>query len=253
MKIDANDRGGMQVISRAAAILRSLEGEPRGLSLGAIAKRIDAPRSTVQRLVDALAREELLELHSAGGVRIGPALVRIAAHRHTDIIQMARPYLEELSRVTGETAVLTHASQAEMLILHTVISTQDLRVAPQPGNYLPIHRTAGGKVLLSMMGDDEVRSLLAPGAEEHAIDLDALIAQLAQIRAEGFAYDRQEQRRGVGAVATGLHTAQGNYAIIAVGPSWRIEDAHENLKAALATCQTQMETALNGVPLSAES
>ena len=53
-----SDRGGVQVISRAAAILRSLEGEPAGLSLGEIAKRCGLPRSTVQRLGEALALEE---------------------------------------------------------------------------------------------------------------------------------------------------------------------------------------------------
>lgn len=250
MKIDANDRGGMQVISRAAAILRSLEGEPRGLSLGAIAKRIDAPRSTVQRLVDALAREELLELHGAGGVRIGPALVRIAAHQHTDMIQMARPYLEELSRVTGETAGFVRASQRDVQVLHTVISTQDLRVAPQPGNYLSIHKSSGGKVLLAMMEDSDVRALFKP--VEDTLDVDSLIEQLAVIRQEGFAYDRQEQFRGVGAMATGLQTSQGNYAVVVVGPSWRIEDEYEALKQALTQCREQIETALHGVPACSE-
>ena len=43
-------RMGVQVIARAANILRSLEDEPEGLSLGDIAARVDLPRSTVQRL-----------------------------------------------------------------------------------------------------------------------------------------------------------------------------------------------------------
>lgn len=36
-----SDRGSVGVIARAAAILRTLEDEPKGLSLGAIAKKVD--------------------------------------------------------------------------------------------------------------------------------------------------------------------------------------------------------------------
>src|SRR5690606_40990280 len=38
--------GGIQVIARAAAILRVLGGHPQGLSLGAIAQQCGLPRST---------------------------------------------------------------------------------------------------------------------------------------------------------------------------------------------------------------
>jgi DNA-binding IclR family transcriptional regulator len=67
------ERSSIQVVSRAARILECLENEPKGLSLGAIASCSALPRSTVQRLVDALAFEHLLEV-TATGVRLGPAL-----------------------------------------------------------------------------------------------------------------------------------------------------------------------------------
>ena len=57
MSTDASKatKKGIQVIARAAAVLRALENEPAGLSLGKIAQRVDLSRSTVQRIVDALA------------------------------------------------------------------------------------------------------------------------------------------------------------------------------------------------------
>ena len=54
---DAGARGEkaqVQVIARAAAVLRTLEGQPGGLSLGQIAQDVGLPRSTVQRIVAAL-------------------------------------------------------------------------------------------------------------------------------------------------------------------------------------------------------
>src|SRR5258708_923507 len=71
---------GIQVIARAASVLRALEGRPEGLSLGQIAKEVGLARSTVQRIVAALASEDFVtEAQPGHGVRIGPGLARIAA------------------------------------------------------------------------------------------------------------------------------------------------------------------------------
>ena len=53
-------RSQIQVIARAAAILRTLENQAAGLSLGQIAQRVNLARSTVQRIVAALQAEKLL-------------------------------------------------------------------------------------------------------------------------------------------------------------------------------------------------
>ncbi len=72
----------IQVIARAAAILRALEHEPEGLSLAQIAQRVKLARSTVQRIVAALAAEKLLIAASPNGrVRLGPTILRLAAAR----------------------------------------------------------------------------------------------------------------------------------------------------------------------------
>ncbi|KPW15675.1 hypothetical protein ALO83_102716 [Pseudomonas cannabina pv. alisalensis] len=245
-----SDRGSVGVIARAAAILRTLEDEPKGLSLGAIAKKSGLPRSTVQRMVDALAQEELLEVNGPGGVCLGPALMRLASHSHVDITQKARPYLEELSRATGETAVLIGASGAELLILHTVVSPSALRVAPVAGNFLSIYATAGGKILLSAMSDKAVRNILGSKVKQLTAQtptLEQLFGQLEEIRQSGFATDFDEHTPGVGAIAVGLQTPQGQYAIDVVGPVWRIEKAIDTIKAALIKCQRDLTDAMRSI------
>src|SRR3954453_6750523 len=87
------ERGGIQVIARAAAILRALEDEPAGLSLGQIARRVALARSTVQRIVAALAAEKLVMSASPSGrVRLGPTIQRLAAAARTDFVALARPF-----------------------------------------------------------------------------------------------------------------------------------------------------------------
>ena len=103
----SGDKSQVQVIARAAAILRVLEDEMDGLSLGQIAQRVNLARSTVQRIVGALAAEKFLIAASpTGRVRLGPTILRLAASARTDFVAAARPFLIELSNELKETADL---------------------------------------------------------------------------------------------------------------------------------------------------
>src|SRR4051794_20124187 len=102
MAVDSSERTnsqrGIQVIERAADVMRALYGEPRGLSLAQIAERVGLPRSTVQRLVSALVRERLLAAASPNGrVRLGPELSRLANSRR-ELTEDLHPYMERLFR-----------------------------------------------------------------------------------------------------------------------------------------------------------
>ena len=57
---------GVQVIARAASVLRALEGKPEGLSLGRSPGKSGLARSTVQRIVAALATEDFVTRGAAG-------------------------------------------------------------------------------------------------------------------------------------------------------------------------------------------
>lgn len=247
MSLSDAERGGIQVISRAAAILRCLEAEPQGLSLGAIAKRIDLPRSTVQRLVDALAVEQLVETGTGAGVRLGPALMRLATRSHFDLTARARPHLEALSQRTGETAVLAHASGLELMILHCVVSSQELRVAPGVNSLLSIYATSCGKVILAQMPERSVRELLDGKMRQltpNTRTLEQLLEELKDVRGQGFSCDYEEHMPGVGAMAVALATAQGVYGLSLVGPAARIRAQEAAHKVALLDCQAAITQGL---------
>ena len=53
-KQDQPNGSNIQVISRAAKILRTLKDHPKGLSLSQISKEVGLARSTVQRIVNSL-------------------------------------------------------------------------------------------------------------------------------------------------------------------------------------------------------
>src|SRR5262245_13260495 len=75
----AERREGVQAIARAGAVLRALEHNPEGLTLGELARAVALPKSTVHRLVGALATEELLGTEAAGRIVLGGALARLGS------------------------------------------------------------------------------------------------------------------------------------------------------------------------------
>ena len=158
----AQSNKGVQVISRAADILRALKNEHKGLSLGQIADRVGLPRSTVQRIVNALQAERFVMASSAeGGFRLGPELQSLAEAGRIDIAEMIRPLLSALARETGETVDLAVYRQDHMMFVDQVIGTHRLRTVSAVGEAFPLSNTANGKAALAMLGDDAAASLIA--------------------------------------------------------------------------------------------
>ena len=93
---------GVQVIARAADILRVLKHDNEGLSLGQIAERVSLPRSTVQRIINALLAERLVMAATAeGGLRLGPEIQALAAAGRINVAELIHPILSDLARQTG--------------------------------------------------------------------------------------------------------------------------------------------------------
>ena len=119
-----SDKNQVQVIARAAHILRALEGEDAGLSLGQIAARVGLARSTVQRIVASLETEKLLIAASPNGrVRLGPAILRLASSVTGDFVARARPHLTRLSEELCETVDLATVRRDHLMFIDQVIGT----------------------------------------------------------------------------------------------------------------------------------
>ena len=145
---------GIQVIARAGLILRTLGNNPQGLSLAAIAQQADLPRSTVQRIINALVEEQLVEhVGPGGGVRLGPALGQLINQSQTDIITLTKPYLQELSTALQESVCLSALSGDQLYIIDRIVAERELRVVFPIGIGAPAYAVAGGKILLAELPD----------------------------------------------------------------------------------------------------
>ena len=227
----AQDRSGVQVIARAAAILRTLEEDASGLSLGQISQRTGLARSTVQRIVAALQAEKLvISATPTGRVMLGPAILRLAGAVRSDFVSLARPVLIKLSGELRETVDLATIRKDRLLFIDQVIGPQRLRTVSAVGETFPLYCTANGKAYLATLEDRAVERLLGKHYEARTQNtittLDALLRELDAIRASGIAFDREEHTLGVSAAGIALPDSLGNPLAISVPvPSQRFTEA----------------------------
>jgi DNA-binding IclR family transcriptional regulator len=206
--------GGIQVIARAAQVLRALDSDPGGLGLAQLAERVGLPRSTVYRIVAALAAEGLVVAASPNGrVRLGPELVRLAEASRHDRWQELRPQMQALFDALDETVDCSVLDGDEVRLVDQIPATHELRAVSVVGSTSPLHCTASGKTLLSALDDADVADLLPARLERHTPNTitgrDELLAELRRIRKAGVAYDREEHTVGISSAAIAVAASNG--------------------------------------------
>jgi DNA-binding IclR family transcriptional regulator len=227
--------GGIQVINRAARILRALRDQPDGLSLGQIAERVGLPRSTVQRIVQALVAERMLMAASpTGRVRLGIEILALAGDSKIDIVEIAHQHLKALSGATGETVDLAVLRKDHVVFVDQVAGTHRLRAVSAVGETFPLHSTANGKACLALLDDAEVRQRLKneelSTAAGRIRSIASLIKELNEVRQTGIARDEEEHSPGISALGTAFRDQTGTiYAISIPAPTGRYAAHHETI------------------------
>lgn len=232
-------RQGIQVIARASSILRSLENEPDGLSLSQIANKVDLPRSTVQRIVNALEEEHLLIAASLNArVKLGPTILRLAANTNFDFANTVRPHMEELSKRIEETVDLSMYRGDHMVFVDQIRGNHRLSAISEVGEELPLHSAANGKAALSMMEDKQIVALVEQNLIKETSNtvgtIEQLMAQIAVIRDTKVAVDNEEHEEGICAVATAFCDPLGRIFTASIPvPSVRFHRMQDSLTQAL--------------------
>ena len=246
-QIRSQAQSQVQVIARAAAILRALEDEAAGLSLGQIAQRVNLARSTVQRIVAALEAEKFLIAASPNGrVRLGPTILRLAGSARTDFVATARPFLVQLSDELKETVDLAVVKKDHLVFIDQVIGSQRLRAVSAVGETFPLHCTANGKAYLAQLDDAAVARLIGTGYERRTprtlTRLDELLRDLKSVRKSGVAIDREEHTRGICAAGVALRDPAGNVVAISVPvPAQRFHEHQRHIAARLRAAKEALE------------
>lgn len=253
---DSPQSGDVRLIARAAAILRALVEQPRGASLGELAKATGIPRSTVQRLVNALEAERMVRTNSRQpGVRLGVELCRMAAFVEGDARDILRPYAERLLDQFQESVDITYWDNDAPVVIETFDSPQALRAVSHIGARLPLHCTASGKAHLSLMDPGRRLALLAGPLTRHTartrIDPSEVAAEIDASARLGYFIDRDEFTEGLCAVAMTLdEPSLSDFSIAIVAPAQRFEANLEAYVEKMFEARASLASASRRFPLS---
>jgi DNA-binding IclR family transcriptional regulator len=232
-----NDRGGIQVLSRAATILRILRDNQNGMSLGKIAAKAGLPRSTVQRIAGALVDERFLMSDPEGrGLRLGPELTAFAGAAQYSVVEHCRLLLTELTQKTGETADLSVMRGIGMTFLDQVPGTHRLTTLSKVDEVFPLTTTANGRSCLAQLPVEDATALIKREWKRSGVsgNMDDVLSQLEDIRRDGLAYDLDEHSIGISAIGFAFRDWSGSLHAISVPmPSTRFEEMKETVETAL--------------------
>ncbi|WP_204807454.1 IclR family transcriptional regulator [Mycobacterium riyadhense] len=222
MSINPEDRsGGVQVIARAAELLRVLQAHPGGLSQSEIGERVGMARSTVSRILNALEDEGLVASRgSRGPYRLGPEIARMAATVRLGVVTDMHPFLTQLSRELEETVDLSILDGDRADFIDQVVPPRRLRAMSAVGESFPLYCCANGKAMLAALPPDRLAQALpgrlVPLTANTVASMAELHEELERVRVERVAYDREEQTEGICAVGAVLQGVGSQLVAISV-------------------------------------
>jgi DNA-binding IclR family transcriptional regulator len=221
-------------VARALALLDELAASDTDLGVSELARRIGVNASTASRLLATLERDGYVARDPRGPYRLGLKLVALAdrALARLDIRELARPSLEELVSVTGETATLSVPGEHAAVTVDFVPSASSVSSVARLGRPSIAHATAAGKVMLafaSPFADDPVAAAgeLVGYTDRTITDPAALGRELQAVRESGHAEAVGEREPDLAALAAPVFgRAAELIAIVGLqGPASRLSTA----------------------------
>jgi len=236
------ERAGIQSIERAFAILEQIARHRDGIGLGELSKLVGLHTSTAFHLARTMVQLGYVgQDRATKRYRIGSRLFALAAGalEENALLGLAQPALEKLTALTGESSHFAIRTGDEIVMIARVAGGGMLQLADRTGAPRPAHATAIGKVLLAAMEDGPLEQFLARVelrrfTPNTISEREALMREIARVRASGIAFDDGEFDVEVRCAAVPVHDFAGRVvgAIGVSGPIWRLsmQSLHEKAR-----------------------
>ena len=228
-------------VLKAFSILEELDlaGES---SIGELSLRLSMDKATVHRLASTLKYAGYVSQNMDNRKYSNSFKLLAMGNRvmeRTGIKRIARPYLEELSKQTGETVNLGIKAGDRIIYIDKIESKSTIKVGLDIGTSLPIHCTGVGKAYLPFIQEEEIEEILNNTVYEkftrYSIeDKVTLRGVLKETKERGYSIDDEEYVIGLICFGAPIFDYHGNpIAAISVScPKYRyIESKHQEMYA----------------------
>ncbi|MGW9405658.1 IclR family transcriptional regulator [Arthrobacter sp. NPDC055585] len=222
----AAERSG--TAAKALGLLEILGSCPDGATASDVSHAAEIPLSTAYRLLNTLvdtgyAEYEADQKRYRLGLRIYQLGQKVAHAR--GFAGTAIPILRRLTALTRESSIFHVLHDGQSLTVHKVDGPQ-FRTTTDPGDKVPLHTSASGKVLLAFSSRETSAALvsaldLAPRTAASMTDRQALSRQLEEIRQQGWAGQSEENDPGMAAIAVPVQSGLLIGALTLAAPVFR--------------------------------
>lgn len=201
----ADSRPSVKSADRVLDVFEMLARWGRPMSHTELAEQLGIPKSSLTSLLQTLAQRGYLDFAAdRRGYLLGPSLLALSRQQSgtRDVVALARPVLEELTRACGESSALNLLRGDEAIVAATVLGPQRLVSHMREGDAAPLYATSGGKVLLAFLPQDMREEYLSRVQLRRILpntlsSVKALRQQIERVRAERLAQVNEEFTLGI--------------------------------------------------------
>lgn len=197
-----------------------------------LSKRVGLHNSTTFHLVKTMVSLGYVrQMKDSKRYRIGRPLFALAASAldEVEMVSLATPILEELSRETGESAHFSVRLEDAVVVLARTGGKGAFQLTDRAGAVRPAHCTALGKIMLAALTPDQfeqflTRAELRAHTPKSITSADLLRREIVEVRRSGVAMDDGEFNSEVRCAALPVRDFSGQVigAIGISGPIWRL-------------------------------
>ena len=186
------------VLEKTFAVIKCISENDDPMTLSDIVKKLDAPKSTVFKILHTLEKELIVEKKN-DKYFLGSMLIHYGLHTlsQRDLKAVARPFLNSLMAETGETSHLAVPVGMQTMILDVVLTTHPIRFSSPVGSLFPLYCTSHGKLFLTFNDHFTLNEYIASNTllkrtENTITSPDILRKELELIRSRGYSMDEGE-------------------------------------------------------------
>ena len=204
--------GGNQSLIRGLRLIDILSNYPNGCPLAKLAEIAELNKSTVHRLLQGLQQEGFIRpATTAGSYRLTTKCLSIGHKMFSslNIINVASPYLEQLNLILGETVNFSMRENDHAIMIYKLEPTTGMmRTRAYIGQHLQLYCSAMGKLYMAYDEPDYTtgywqknQNVIQRLTCNTITELAVMEKELQDIRAQGFAMDKEENELGISCIA----------------------------------------------------
>jgi len=205
---------------------------PDGLQQTEIARSLGCSKTSVYRISMTLIRYGyLVRDEETKSIRLSRKFIAMGSRTlgEEDLMTVSVDVMKSLRDRLRETVLIGTIVETELVVLGQVLGSHHFKFSVDLGTRLPLHAAAPGKAILGWLPLKErkevIERLTFTRFNERTIaNVADYLAELEQVRADGFALDRGEQLSGIHCVAAPVFNRHG-YPVASLwvtGPNDRI-------------------------------